>query len=451
MNRLLHSRETKVAVIQLFRDSFVIVLVLLVILRAAAAKADNYTVSYTTYDATYDGILKMYIKVLNNYGTRQTGRHDLFNDMIIADFDSDYDGPIKSRISETKNRVGYCIYDLNNDGIEELIIGEDPSYVFEVYTMDNGRIRELIRAGYKYNCALLEGGRFFRIGKDGAVKDSFTLWNMNGTEKVSFREGYIRDGQPEDPALSHLKTEMNFFRMTDQKVYSGTPETLVSTDQFLEWMKGIDQSVLQVSFIPLSLYEQGIGAGQHEIGIISVDGKTHGNATVRLRAKASPKSKVLKNCRVGTSVIILGEQEGYYNVRVGGQEGYIQKEYLTLQADTKNGKRYHIGYENYKEWINTVEQASIGSLTVPPKATQMESSPQESSSSSESKEEYVIDHYETVEVQRSRQVIDHYETYYTYSDNGDGTFVQTPHERPVYTTEYYTESVQKPVYRKVGE
>ena len=61
----------------------------------------------------------------------------------------------------------------------------------------------------------------------------------------------------------------------------------------------------------------------------------------------------------------------------------------------------------------------------------------------------VLDHYENVEVQRSRQVIDHYETYYTYSDNGNGTFSEIPHERPVYGTEYYTETVQQPVYRQV--
>ena len=61
----------------------------------------------------------------------------------------------------------------------------------------------------------------------------------------------------------------------------------------------------------------------------------------------------------------------------------------------------------------------------------------------------VLSHYESVEVQRSRQVVDHYETYYTYTDNGNGTFTEVPHERPVYTTEYYTETVQQPVYQQV--
>ena len=61
----------------------------------------------------------------------------------------------------------------------------------------------------------------------------------------------------------------------------------------------------------------------------------------------------------------------------------------------------------------------------------------------------VLDHYENVEVQRSRRVIDHYETYYTYEDNGNGTFSEVAHERPVYTAEYYTEIVQQPVYVQV--
>ena len=61
----------------------------------------------------------------------------------------------------------------------------------------------------------------------------------------------------------------------------------------------------------------------------------------------------------------------------------------------------------------------------------------------------VLDHYESREVQRSRQVVDHYETYYTYTDNGNGSFTEVAHERPVYTTEYYTETVQEPIYRQV--
>ena len=58
----------------------------------------------------------------------------------------------------------------------------------------------------------------------------------------------------------------------------------------------------------------------------------------------------------------------------------------------------------------------------------------------------VLDHYEDVEVKRSRQVIDYYETYYDYENKGNGTFEEVAHERPHYTTEHYTETVSQPVY-----
>ena len=46
-------------------------------------------------------------------------------------------------------------------------------------------------------------------------------------------------------------------------------------------------------------------------------------------------------------------------------------------------------------------------------------------------------------------MLDHYETYYTYEDMGNGYMQEVPHERPVYKTEYYTETIDEPVYAQV--
>ena len=61
----------------------------------------------------------------------------------------------------------------------------------------------------------------------------------------------------------------------------------------------------------------------------------------------------------------------------------------------------------------------------------------------------VLDHYEEVQVQRSRQVLDHYETEYSYVDLGNGYFEEETREVPVYTTEYYYETESQPVYVSV--
>lgn len=61
----------------------------------------------------------------------------------------------------------------------------------------------------------------------------------------------------------------------------------------------------------------------------------------------------------------------------------------------------------------------------------------------------VLDHYETVTVEKSRQVQDGYDTHTEYKDNGDGTFTENTVETPRYKTEYYTEEEERPVYKDV--
>lgn len=60
---------------------------------------------------------------------------------------------------------------------------------------------------------------------------------------------------------------------------------------------------------------------------------------------------------------------------------------------------------------------------------------------------HVVDHYESVDVQKSREVLDGYDSHTEYSDNGDGTFTSHTVQTPRYRTEYYTETEQRPVYR----
>lgn len=57
--------------------------------------------------------------------------------------------------------------------------------------------------------------------------------------------------------------------------------------------------------------------------------------------------------------------------------------------------------------------------------------------------DHILDHYEDVEVQRSREVLDGYDT--EYVDMGNGYFEER--SVPRYTTEYYTETESRPVYR----
>ena len=112
---------------------------------ASVSFADAFTPSYITYDTTYEKILQLYLKIINGYGTVNYGQHDLFNDAIYAKYEpADSYESVRSAV---KSNIGFMLFDVNQDGIDELLIGSDGSDLNEVYTMDQGRVRELIRAG----------------------------------------------------------------------------------------------------------------------------------------------------------------------------------------------------------------------------------------------------------------------------------------------------------------
>ena len=101
-----------------------------------------------------------------------------------------------------------------------------------------------------------------------------------------------------------------------------------------------------------------------------------------------------------------------------------------------------------KEWTRALYTESFEDVertdwTLPADATLLSSSEQIHHYNS------VLDHYEDVEVQRSREVIDHYETETYTKNNGDGTFTELDRQVPVYKTEYYTVTEQRPVYIQV--
>lgn len=59
----------------------------------------------------------------------------------------------------------------------------------------------------------------------------------------------------------------------------------------------------------------------------------------------------------------------------------------------------------------------------------------------------VLDHYETITEQKSETYISGYTTVTDYIDLGNGYFDTRTHQEPEYSTRYYTETRQEPVYR----
>ena len=310
-----------------------------------------YATSYKTYDTTYDDILKMYLKVMPAQCREQSRRrHDLYNEFMYDDLSPYYmEGVItpeyekmdnaektakrkelqEKTLQYMKNSVGYAVLDVNGDGTDELIIGRDSSYIYELFTMDEGKVRELIKAGYRYSCHLLNDGELIRFASDGGAFFGDILYRMNGTEKVEFVKGYYYNGQV---GYDNNLGDDCWFRITNPKNFSDvTMEQHVSTSEVNAWISEHESNYAHIHFIPLSAYEKGMSGDG--IAVLALNGETSSSQKIRIRTKPDSKSRILVEKRVGTYVKALSMEGDYYQITVDKRTGYVHKDYITLITD----------------------------------------------------------------------------------------------------------------------
>ena len=335
--------------------------IVIMVLIVLSSFADHFTPSYTTYDTTYEKILQLYLKIINGYGMVDYGRHDLFNDAIFAIYDPM--GGYEAIRNAVKRNTGFMLYDVNQDGIDELLIGSDGSYLNEVFTMENGRVRELIRAGgygtasSDYTCSLLSDGLFFRHGHGGAGLDYYELWQMNGTGEVSFLEGYHTDSiWNSDSQTGSVVWYRSDAQMSMVKTSSSAR---VNNSVAEEWLRTQEWNVFSKKFVPFSVFEQ-FQDDPWNIAVLSVNGKINGTAKVNIRKDANTNSRLVAAKPVGTYIRVLSMEGGYFKVAFGNKEGYIQQEFLTpLTYKISSDEYFGAHVDTDKEDLSGVQPADI--------------------------------------------------------------------------------------------
>ncbi len=316
----------------------------------AAADGDIYAASYKTYDTTYDDILKMYLRVMPAQCREQSRRrHDLYNEFMYDDIPMFMDGvdteeyrqadeegkkKIRSKFQEQalrymKNNIGYAIRDLNGDGIDEMIIGMGKAYVFEAFTLDDGKVRELIKAGYRDSCTLLNDGTFHRYAHLGGGMSTDTLFRMDGTRKVKFVKGYLFS--EEFGYNNGLDSDDCWFRMSSSKDTTATLDKHVPKSEAKSWISECDSSLSDIRFIPFAAYEKGMSGDG--IAVLSKNGKTTGSQKIRIRKAPDDKSKIIAQKKIGTYVKATAIEGDYYRITVDKKTGYVHKDYITLLTD----------------------------------------------------------------------------------------------------------------------
>ena len=283
------------------------------------AESDPWAVSYTTYNVTYDAVVKQYLKLINGYQTKNYGRHDLFNDMMF--WDAPDETTIKEKIAYVKRDIGFYSADINQDGIDELVINGTGGRIYEVFTMDDGKVRELIRGGGRYDCHLLNDGTFYRFGSSGAAYHDYEIWQMNGTGKVSYAEGYSM--RPDNVNLKDIW----FHTKRPSRQYDAEKGEPVSASVAESWIAQQENRIVRHRFVPFIAYEK-FPDDPWNLGVLAKDNKTSTSAKIRIRKEPDDHAKVSVTKKVGTYVKVLAKENGYYKIMIGNKEGYVKEEYL---------------------------------------------------------------------------------------------------------------------------
>ena len=116
-------------------------------------------------------------------------------------------GNIEKGISELVNRedfLGYALKDLDDDGVEELILASDmyhlyPNIIYDVYTLENGKPELLLQSRARSRYFMLRDGRFLMEGSSGAMYASWITYLFSDTSP-SVQEQIWTSEEPHDLA-----------------------------------------------------------------------------------------------------------------------------------------------------------------------------------------------------------------------------------------------------------
>lgn len=95
--------------------------------------------------------------ILEAYAELESSGYTKFDENLIGDSllvdknEKEYNFPAKDRLI-----LSYSFYDINSDGLEELIIGADES-ISGIYSLQSGTPTSIIQVQFKYNLSLLNG------------------------------------------------------------------------------------------------------------------------------------------------------------------------------------------------------------------------------------------------------------------------------------------------------
>lgn len=142
-------------------------------------------------------------------------------------------------------KVGYCLEDLDNDGIPELLIGEvGQPEIFAMYTIVNGAETMVLNAGERSVYWMTSDGFFVNRGSSSAAKSGYLLNTFVGGALV-YQNGLIFDGEANADAPWFYAEDEDWDVSNDSPIDTDEAESIVDT---------LEEDKLPIAYMAFSEY-----------------------------------------------------------------------------------------------------------------------------------------------------------------------------------------------------
>ncbi len=195
-----------------------------------------------------------YDTIINNIINAYPWNDDDMN-MVLENPELSYMYRRNSELSE----IGFALIDLDGNGQEELIISDPSKFVYDLYTISNGKAVHLFDSGERYCYVLRENGIVENSWSGSAATSGHDFYKLNDG-KLDFVERITLDAYHAlDAGLIHNLSEANedncFFRSNseDEKDYK-----TVSSDEAIKTIENYQNAnkELEIEYTFLSDYKK---------------------------------------------------------------------------------------------------------------------------------------------------------------------------------------------------
>lgn len=191
----------------------------------APLEIEKYKIDDMKYFSSYESILDLYRVGIENFdiinditkgaefenelfGTEPSKEKEWFSKIMSSSFLL-YPGRKKDDPFSSKHKAscGYVIKDLNNDGVDELILINNDYYsVIAIFSMANGKPVLLGNYWHRHTCWIDEKGRLHVTGSSGADYTSHSIYSISaGGESLVLLKEFGVDGCVWIDDVSHTK------------------------------------------------------------------------------------------------------------------------------------------------------------------------------------------------------------------------------------------------------